>query len=752
MSAARPRPGACPPPAVAVRALTGLLALAALLAPLLLPVAGSPGSGTPVATAWADDRPTLELTGVSPAVLSPTTPLAVTAEVRAGDVAVPPGSSVEVRVQRSLLSTRSAVAAWTDQADDGAVGSLLARVPLPDGLAAGTALPVRLDVAAGATGLSSASRLWGPRGLSVVLRSPQADRLAVLRSHVVWYPVEGELPGEPLAVTVVVPVTGPAPDPATGAPALGELARLVRAGGRLDDVLVAADRPGAVLALDPAVVDPAVVTGPDDDADGGSTSTAPPTAPPAPGGPDATQVRTWSERVRAVVADHQSLLLDYGDPDLAALAHADQLDLARLADERAEEVAASALGDAGTVLRTVGWPVGGVADADTIDLLLATGRTSVLLDQSAQSLDDDGLTPDARALVRSGGASMPSLLSDGGLGAQLATVGETGAAGVQRLLAETAVVALERPSERRNVLVAAPRDWDPGTSGAAAVDALLAVPWTDPTSADELVASPAPERPRGEPTVAGDDRGDELDEQGLTRLGAAVDLSGGLASAFADPDVVTEPVRRSAVALTSAHWRGREDAWARQVAAVEEAVRATRGSVAVVPGSTLTQVSRNVRLPVTVRNDGPQDATVRVEVVPRSSRLVVTDQVEVTVPAGGTQVGYVPVRGVGNGDTSVEITVRSPDGTVLGAPVQTRVLVRADWETWGTAGVGGLALLLLVAGVARSWRRGRRRRGRDPVGERAEPGDATREQEQREQDETAAGAGRPAGGTAPRTS
>lgn len=717
MSAPGPRPGTCPAPAVALRALTGLLALAALLAPLLLPVAG--GS----APARAADGPTLALTGVSPAVLTPTTPLAVTAEVRAGEAPVPPGASVEVRVQRSLLSTRSAVSAWTDQPDDGAVGSLLARVPLPDGLPAGASLPVRLDVAAGGTGLSS--RLWGPRGFSVVLRSARADRLAVLRSHVVWYPVEGDLPGEPLAVTVVVPLTGPAPDPTTGAPGLGELARLVRAGGRLDDVLAAAGRPGTVLALDPAVVDPAVVDpavvadpeAPDAPDPGGTAPTSP---PPVPGGPDAQQVRTWVERVRAVVADHQTLLLDYGDPDLTALAHADRIDLARLAEERADEVAGRALGDAGTLLRTVGWPVGGVADADTIDLLRATGRTAVLLDQSVQSFDDDGLTPDARSLVRAGGASMPSLLSDGGLGAQLATVGDTGAAGVQRLLAETAVIALERPSERRNVLVAAPRDWEPGASGPAAVDALLAVPWTDPTSADELVASPAPERPRGDPTVAGEDLGAELDEQGLVRLGAAVSLADGLASAFADPAVVTEPVQRSAVALSSARWRGREDAWARHVDAVEQAVQATRGSVAVVPGSTLTQVSRNVRLPVTVRNDAAQDATVRVEVVPRSSRLVVTEQVEVTVPAGGTQVGYVPVRGVGNGDTSVEITVRSPDGTVLGAPVQTRVLVRADWETWGTAGVAGVMLLLLVAGLVRSWRRGRRRRGRDPVGERGD--------------------------------
>jgi hypothetical protein len=739
------RPGGGPglSRAAPVRALTGLLALAALLAPVLVPVLGA-GSWSAPARAAAED-PTLTLTGVSPAVLAPTTPLTVTAVVRAGDVAVPAGASVEVRVQRSLLSTRSAVAAWSEQDDDGAVGSLLARVPLPDGLPAGASLPVQLDVAAGGTGLSSSPRLWGPRGLSVVLRSPRSERLAVVRSHVVWYPVEGELPGEPLAVTVVVPVTGPAPDPATGAPALDELTRLVRPGGRLDHVLTAAARPGAVLALDPAVVDPVVAAAEGPDADGTSGGAAPTLPPGDPGaGSDATGLGTWTERVRAVVADHQSLLLDYGDPDLAALAHADQDALARLADARADDVAASVLGDAGTLLRTVGWPVGGVADAETIDLLLATGRTSVLLDQSAQSLDDDGLTPDARAQVGAAGASVPSLLSDGGLGAQLSTVGDTGATGVQRLLAETAVIALERPSERRNVLVAAPRDWDPGSSGAAAVDALLAVPWTDPTSADELVASPAPERPRGDPTVAGEDRGDELDEQGLTRLGASLTLSASLASAFADPAAVTDPVERSAVALASAHWRGREQAWARHVDAVEAGVQATRGSVAVVPGSTLTQVSRNVRLPVAVRNDGPQDAVVRVEVVPRSSRLVVTEQVEVRVPAGGTEVGYVPVRGVGNGDTSVEITVRSPDGAVLGTPVQTRVLVRADWETWGTAGVGVVALLLLVAGVLRSWRRGRRRRGRDPV--------LDTDAAEADRTTTTARAGRPAGGTAPRTS
>ena len=35
-------------------------------------------------------------------------------------------------------------------------------------------------------------------------------------------------------------------------------------------------------------------------------------------------VEAWRNRVREVAADHDVLMLPYGDPDLAALAHADE--------------------------------------------------------------------------------------------------------------------------------------------------------------------------------------------------------------------------------------------------------------------------------------------------------------------------------------------------------------------------------------------------------------------------------------------
>ncbi len=703
-------------------------AVATLLVALVLPPA--PASAASAQGEALAGEAALSLTSVSPAALTPTTALAVGTEVVAGEQAVPAGSRVELRLQRSQLSTRDDVAAWPQQDLEAPVGSLLAAVDLPDGLAAGQRLPVALEVPADETGLSPEVSTWGPRGISVVLRGQDATRLAVVRSHVVWYPADPDeqdvdLVGEPLGVTVVVPLSGPPPDPATGAPDADELAALTTTGGRLDAVLTAADRPGAVLALDPSVLDLGRT-----DAEGGTDGTGdvPATTSPTSGSTDENTdestdaaAAAWVDRVDAVATDRETVLLGYGDPDVAALARAEQSGLARLADDRGRRLADDLLG--ADPMTEVGWPVGGVADVGTLDLLAGLGRTAVLLDQSSQPTDEPPRdTPDGRGEVSTTDGTMTSLLSDSVLGATLAAVDDraTAPVAVQRLLAETAAIALERPSTVRHVLVTAPRDWEPAaTAGAAAVDALTASPWTRARALEGLVAADPPDLGRAEPTISAAEQEQELSAAGLDRVGAAVATVDGVADAFAAPGRVTGPVDRAAVALTSAGWRGRTDEWSAGLEALEQRVRDVHDSVHVVPGSTLTQVSRNVRLPVTVQNDSDQQVTVRLDVVPRSSRLVVTDVVDLTVDAGESAVGYVPVRGVGNGDTSVLVRLLSPAGNELGEPVQTRVQVRADWESWGTAAVGGVAALLLVVGLVRTYRRGPRRGGRDPLREAA---------------------------------
>ena len=97
-------------------------------------------------------------------------------------------------------------------------------------------------------------------------------------------------------------------------------------------------------------------------------------------------------------------------------------------------------------------------------------------------------------------------------------------------------------------------------------------------------------------------------------------------------------------------------------------------------------------------------------VQPRSPRLVAESDVEVTIAARSTERVAVPVRAVANGDTEVVVTVRAPDGALLGEPVEVEVRVRADWETRGMLVVGAVLAGVLVVGLVRTIRRGPRAR------------------------------------------
>jgi len=670
--------------------------------------AGMPPISTSAADTTAPADPELLITSVSPVALGPDGDLAVTARLRAGSQeAVPAGSSVELRLQRSQLSTRSDVAAWTAQDDAGAVGSRLAVLEVPEAIEPGGSLEVSLSVPAAEAGLPAANESWGPRGVSVVLRDGDSARLAVARTHVVWYP--GRAFDAPTMVTVVVPVTGGAPDPGTGLLDPAALAAQTQDGGRLDAALLAASTPGAVLALDPAVLE----HGPPGDQGGAE----PPAGSDEEDTAASSQHERWVSRVRTVAAAQESLMLGYGDPDNAALAHAGETAIARLSEERARD-AVQRLLDA-PVRTDIGWPVGSDADTVTVNLLAELGRSAVILDESAQPLARiPSASSDGRSVITDASSPTPTLLADTALTSTLAAVGQDGpdggVAAIQTLLADSAAITLQRPSRSRHVLVTAPRSWsvDPRLAGQA-VAALLQAPWNTPAGLQPLLDAAPVARPSPELTVR--ERASELAVPGLQQVGASLSRAERLSAAFADPAGIVLPAQRSAVALASSHWRGSPQQWRQGVAAFEQRTQDRQNSVRVVPGSTVTQVSRNVRLPVTVQNDSDQPVTVVLDVTPRSSRLVVTGTVTLVVPANDREIGYVPVRGVGNGDTSVRIQLLTQAGAPLGQPVQTEVLVRADWESWGTYAVAAVAALVLAVGLFRTVRRGKVRRGHDPL-------------------------------------
>ena len=105
-----------------------------------------------------------------------------------------------------------------------------------------------------------------------------------------------------------------------------------------------------------------------------------------------------------------------------------------------------------------------------------------------------------RGTLDAGDLPVASLLSDTPLSDTLASVGEAAddagspVTAVQRLLAETAAVTLERPSDGRHLLVTAPRGWAAQPQAAvAAVRALTAVPWVTPGTLQTLIDTPAPD-------------------------------------------------------------------------------------------------------------------------------------------------------------------------------------------------------------------------------------------------------------------
>lgn len=699
-------------PAVRSTALR-LLAVLALVVAVAAPAAGS---GWPTAEVAPEQAagPRVELLSVSPTVLEPTSTLVVRGAVHNdGAQALPAGTVVDLLVQRSQLSTRSSVAAWTDLELDDPVGSLVGRRPLDAELPPGGQVTVEIAVPAADLRLESRASLWGPRGMSLLLREGEGgSRLAVTRSHIVWYP-DRDFEAQ-TRVSVVVPVTAGAPDPATGLIPAERLRRLTATGGPLDAALAAAAVPGVALALDPAVLDPAVLDqGPDEeqaDEEQADEERA--------GGP----LASWRARLQEVTAGGETVLLPYGDTDLNAVAHADATELARLAQERGRDVVQRQL--SASVRTDVAWPVGGDTDTDALTRLRSLGYTAVVLAEGSHPpVREQRATLTGRGTLDAGNLPMASLLSDTPLSDTLATVGEAAddagspVTAVQRLLAETAAVTLEQPSDSRHLLVTAPRGWAPQPQAAvAAVQALTAVPWVTPGTLQTLLDTPAPDVEREPPNLTGDQLARELPAAGLTRVVREVSVLQGLATAVADPAALTAPGQAAAVALAAASWRGDLASWESGIQELAAARAAVQGAVRVVPGSRLTQVSREVELPVTIENTLDQDVSVVLGVESTSRRLLITGDVSVQVPARSSELAQVPVRGVGSGDAAVVAQTRAPGGAPFGEPVTTRVTVRADWETRGTAVVAVVAGLVLAVGLVRTIRRGRRPRGHDPLG------------------------------------
>ena len=694
-------------------AAAAILVLGLAAPALAAPVAG-PGPGPAVAAPLEPtdpddpDDPTAEteapppepwtvpatLTDVSPRVLTPGEELRLTFTLRnTGTLTATPRVTIHLAGTRFI--SRSSLDAWRRADPEDPTGPAVLTYDLP-ALAPGAETTATLVVPAAATGLTEDDE-WGARDLAIeVVDALAGVPLGMTRSFAVWYPAEVSTR---TAVTVAVPVTGPAVDPYRRQATAQALADLTAPEGRLSAVLAATEAVPVTWVVDPAVVTAA------------RTSEA---------------GAAWADRVITAAEDREVLLLPWGDADLTALTRAGETDLAAAAIARSE-----AAGVPGSF--RLAWPVEPLPGLATAAGAITAGADAVVV--APGRLEPPAVltyTPTGLTTVVARGKDVPVLVPDlrlsralltGRVGSSVPGATVTPAVAAQDLLAELAVISRERPTTARHLLATVPRDWTPDPALASAQLAAIAeAPWVELTGVAALLRTPDTEVDRGtlptESVPPGMVAGTEL----AAARAAMIDRDT-VALMLADPGTITGDPESELLAAVSQAWRADPAGRSRVLATAAGTAERLRAGVSVDPSSTINLISQSGEMPVRVVNDLSQDVTVVVGLQPAEARLVADRPIPVTVPARDSALVQIPLHAVGSGDVAARVVLTTTAGHLVDSDTVFTVRVRAEWENIGTAILAGLLAIGLAVSIVRTARRGRGASRGAPIVEAGPEGD-----------------------------
>jgi len=413
---------------------------------------------------------------------------------------------------------------------------------------------------------------------------------------------------------------------------------------------------------------------------------------------------TDDAQARAIAANREIFALPSADVDLTSLAHAEN-----------EELIAFSLTDSAQNALD---PLAGrpwlatlpVVDDPTVALATSRGAIAGVIDVTAGA-SIGGVTAPVVDVTSSAG-TLPVLVPDAGLSRIAATYHPGLPDASARLVAEAALEAMARDNASP-VVVAPGTAWHltgPGASLPAAE--LLSAPWVVPVTVQSVINGPiraeiASSAPRGTSS--------DVDPRLIERLERRLGDLAQLAVTAEDPNDIYLPGGRALLRPLAVGLRS--DPTARDTAfeAAKEEVDATLNGLQVAVGSDVNLIAASGNVPVTLHNDLPVDATVRLVMRSASPNLVVEDQPVVTIPAGGDFTAHVAVTGVKSANVNATLALHNTDGDVVAAPQTLKVRVRADWGNAVTAVFTVGLVLLVVAGVIRTIRRGRRSTRMAPV-------------------------------------
>jgi Family of unknown function (DUF6049) len=671
------------------------LAAAALVVPAtaveaLAPAAADPAVPVAASATSATDL-TVQLTSVSPAVVTPGAPVVVDGVVRNEGATAVTAPTVRA-VLGTMEATRPAVRAWaqaTGPAQGAVVGTVRASSAVPPG---GTAA-FRLRL----TGLAERGlTTYGALPLSIEVDGSSVRTFAGYQRLKQYVPV---------SIAWAVPLTLD-PDPnlfgATGDTRETAWAQALDPTARLHRVIDATEDAPVTWAVDPTLT-PGLLPDPVDTG--------------APGSRERTLRTTTQSRIATLAGSHGPWVLPDTDADLAAVAGQESAQgLMRGLVERSAEVAESLGGRA-----DIAWPADGAYTTPREAALRRLFRVPALAGQvtsaSTRATTVEGATPGAVQRSQSG---LALLAYDDALSALLArtTTGPEAVLSAQQFVAESAALLNELPGTTgRSVLVAAPRSFNPDPQAAARfLTTVGAIPWLTPQTTDQQLTAArralpsAAAAPVTRPTVAPASPPPVLTAARIRQLEATVRTVRGVAQIRDDGEAFAGTWTRAAEQLASTRWRTAPTTWNTLSGRVQAAAAQTTTAVKV-SASTVNFLADSGRLQITVTNalDVPVENVkltveasrplLRIDSQPAVLRIGPRSQTTVNVSVTAVAAGAVPLR----------TTLTTPDGTIVGqgADVQVRVTPTGSWIYWALGGVAGIVIAL---GIVRSMRQRPRNR------------------------------------------
>jgi hypothetical protein len=442
----------------------------------------------------------------------------------------------------------------------------------------------------------------------------------------------------------------------------------------------------------------------------------------------APAARAWLTDLKALGLAGRVLSLPYADPDVSALG--------RSARSRDDIAAASALGEEvvsqllGVTPDTrVAWPPAGPVTPGAADALALAGARAFLLDTSAY--DDDGrppdVTPSAHAVftTSSTGAELAGLVADPDLSEQLSAVTPYGARMTeQRFLAETAIVAAQKPSVSRTLVLALPRRSDVPAAASEELRDLGRVPWLCPVPLADVAQRAETclreSGPPAEPVERGElrtDQGEELAGSYLSGVDADRDRGTQLTDAVLSPApslrtevaAVKGRLRRAVARAESSAGRDDPDLTRAAARALDDEVRRLSGQVVVRGGHSLLTSTKGT-LSVSVENTLPLPVQVRVRFTSKTATLTNAETGLVTVQPGHAVQASVRAQAQRSGQFVVFARLVDRNGVPFGP--ESEIIVRST--RFGRLAlavtVAAFGVLLAAAGyrVARRLRASRR--------------------------------------------